>query len=89
MMRRFDASDMHSKELRNDLAGIRQKVDTHTILIKHIDLQMAQLSSTVNTRQPSTLPSTTIQKIQKMMGIVWKSPLGVGIKLLTDLCLLV
>ena len=34
MMRRFDASDEHNKELRNDLAGIGQKVDTHAISIK-------------------------------------------------------
>ena len=34
MMRRFDASDEHNKELTNDLAGIGQKVDTHAISIK-------------------------------------------------------
>ena len=34
MMRRFNASDEHNKELRNDLAGIGQKVDTHAISIK-------------------------------------------------------
>ena len=50
MMRRFDASDEHTKELSNDLAGIRQKVDTHTISIKHLELQMTQLSSNVNKR---------------------------------------
>ena len=31
MMRRFDASDEHIRELRNDLVGIGQKVDTHAI----------------------------------------------------------
>ena len=60
-MRRFDASDEHSKELRSDLAGIGQKVDTHGISIKQIELQMAKLSATVKTRQPVTLPSNTIQ----------------------------
>ena len=54
MMRRFDASDEHIKELRCDLTSIGQKVDTHAILIKQIELQMAQLSATVNTRQPGT-----------------------------------
>ena len=49
MMRRFDASDEHNKELRNDLAGIGQKVDTHAISIKQLELQLAQLSATVNT----------------------------------------
>ena len=57
MMRRFDASYERTKELRNGLAGIGKKVDTHAILIKHLELQMAQLSATVNTRQPGTLPS--------------------------------
>ena len=61
MMRRFDVSDAHIKELRNDLAGNGQKVDTHAISIKHLELKMAQLSATVNTRQPSTLSSNTIQ----------------------------
>ena len=34
MMRRLDANDEHIKELRSDLAGIGQKVDTHAISIK-------------------------------------------------------
>ena len=41
MMRRFDANDEHIKELRSDLAGIGQKIDTHAISIKQIKLQMA------------------------------------------------
>ena len=49
MMRRFDTSDEHIKELRYDLASIGQKIDTHAISIKQIELQMAQLSVTVNT----------------------------------------
>ena len=31
MMRMFDSNDEHIKELRSDLAGIGQKVDTHAI----------------------------------------------------------
>ena len=61
MMRRFDASDEHIKEFRCDLAGIGQKIEIHAISIKQIELQMAQLSATVNTRQPGTLPSNTVQ----------------------------
>ena len=61
MMRRFDASDEHNKELRNDLAGIVQKVDTHAISIKQLELQMTQLSATVNTWKPGTLPSNTVR----------------------------
>ena len=61
MMRRFDASDKNIKELRCDLASIGQKVDTHAISIKQIELQMAKLSATVNTWQPGTLPSNTVQ----------------------------
>ena len=38
MMRRFDASDEHTKELTNDLAGIGQKDDTHAISIKQLEL---------------------------------------------------
>ena len=65
MMRRFDASDEHIKELRSDLAGIGQKVDTHAISIKQIELQMAQLSAPLNTRQPGTLPRNTVQDKKK------------------------
>ena len=61
MLRMFDASDEHIIELRYDLASIGQKVDTHAISIKQIELQMAQLSATVNTRQPGPLPSNTVQ----------------------------
>ena len=61
MMRRFDAKDEHIKELRCDLASIGQKVDTHAILIKQIELHVAQLSAIVNARQPGTLPSNTVQ----------------------------
>ena len=64
MMRRFDASDEHTIELRNDLAGIGQKFDTHAISIKHLDLQLAQLSATVNTRQPGTLPCNTVHNLK-------------------------
>ena len=61
MMRRFDANIEHIKELRSDLAGIGKKVDTHAISIKQIELQMAQLFATVNTRKLGTLPSNTVQ----------------------------
>ena len=64
MMRRFDASDEHIKELMSDLVGIGQKVDTHAISIKQIELQMAQLFATQNTRQPVTLPSNTVQNLK-------------------------
>ena len=65
MMRRFDTSDKHIKELRSDLAGIGKKVDTHAISNKHIELGMAQVSATVNTRKPSTLFSNTVQNQKK------------------------
>ena len=50
MMRRFDVSDEHIKVLRSGLMGIGQKVDIHAISIKQLELQLAQLSATVNTR---------------------------------------
>ena len=60
MMRRFDASDEHTKNLKGDLDNIGQKVDAHAIPIKHLELQMAQLSCTMNPRQSGTLPSNTV-----------------------------
>ena len=35
-------------------------MDAHAVSIKHLELQMNQLSTTVNSRQPGTLPSNTI-----------------------------
>ena len=63
MMRRFDASDEHIKELRCDLASIGQIVNSPASSIKYIELQMAQLSATMNTRQPGTLPCNTVQNL--------------------------
>ena len=85
MMRRFDASDEHIKELRCDLTSIGQKVDTHAILIKQIELQMAQLSATVNTRQLGTLPCNTIQN-PKNDAHCMEITTQVVIKQLTHLC---
>ena len=56
-MRRFDAIDEHAKELKGDLANIRQKVNAHAVSIKHLELLMDQLSTSVNPSQPGTLPS--------------------------------
>ena len=56
----FDASDEQIKDLRGDLASIGQKVDAHAISIKQIELQMALLFATVNTRQPGNFPSNTV-----------------------------
>ena len=61
MMRSCNASDEHIKELRSDLMGIGQKIDTHAISIKQLELQLAKLSSTVNTGKPGTLPTNTVQ----------------------------
>ena len=61
----FDTSDEHIKELRCYLASIGKKVDKHAILIKQLELQLAQLSGTMNTWQPVTLPSNTVQNPKK------------------------
>ena len=85
MMRRFDASDGHNKELRNDLLGIGKKFDTHAISIKQLELQMTQLSATVNTWKPGTLTRNTVQN-PKIMDTVWQLLLGEVNKPLTHLC---
>ena len=46
--------------MKGDQVNIGQKVDAYVDLIKHLELQMAQLSTTLNQRQPGTLPSNTI-----------------------------
>ena len=69
-MRRFDSRDEHAKELTCDLANIGLKVDVHAISIKHLELQMAQFSSTLNPCKPGTLLSNTILNL-KIMDIIW------------------
>ena len=64
MMRRFDASDEHTKELRSDLESIGKKFDAHAISIKHLELQMAQLSSTMNPRKLGTLSRNTVKNLK-------------------------
>lgn len=41
MRRRFNATDENVKDIGNDLSGIREKVDSHTI-------SMTQFSTTMN-----------------------------------------
>ena len=65
MIRRCDANDEHIKDLRSDLVGIGQKLDTQAISIKQTELQMVQLSATVNTRQPGTLLRNIVQNKKK------------------------
>ncbi|XP_049394506.1 uncharacterized protein LOC125858735 [Solanum stenotomum] len=64
IMRRFDATNENVKEMRNELSEISQKVDAHVVSIKQLEQQFSQLSATVNTRQPGTLPSNTIQNLK-------------------------
>ena len=51
---------MSTKVFRGYLANIGQN-DALAILIKHLELQMTKLSSSVNPRQLRTLPSNTVQ----------------------------
>ena len=60
-MRKFDATDEHAKGMIGDLPNISQKGDAHVIFITHLELQIVQLSTTVNPCQPSTVPKKTIQ----------------------------
>ena len=55
MLRRFDVTDKNFKETRSNLSDIGQKMDAHAVSIKHLELQMTQLSTVVNPRQPDTL----------------------------------
>ena len=64
MMMRFDISDEHIKDLSSDLSGIGQKVDTDAISIKQLELQMAQLSATMTTRQSGTVRRNTVQNLK-------------------------
>ena len=61
MIRRFDATDDHYNQLRGDLDIIVQEVDAHALSIKHLEVQISQLSTTVNPHQPGTLSRNTIQ----------------------------
>ena len=63
-MRRFDATNDNVKKIKGKLSGIEHKVDAHSVSINHLELQMNQLSTTVNPCQPCTLPRNTIQNLK-------------------------
>ena len=64
IMRKFDTSDEHAKELRGDLANISQKVDARVVSISILSLQIDQLSNIVNPRQLDTISSNIIQNLK-------------------------
>ena len=57
-------NDEHAKELWGDLSNIGQTVDSHAISIKHLELQIVQISTTGNPRQVGTLPSNTVHNLK-------------------------
>ena len=61
MRRRFEEKYYNFKDMRSDLSSIGQKMDAHAVSIKQLELQMTQLSTIMNPRQPGTLPSNIIQ----------------------------
>ena len=60
MRRRFNATDENVNEMRNDLFGIGKKVYAHEISIKHLKLQMTQLSTILKSCQLCTFPRNNI-----------------------------
>lgn len=60
IIRTFNATDENVNEMRDELSRIGQKVDVHVVTIKHLELQMNQMSTTVNLHQPSTVPINII-----------------------------
>lgn len=60
-MRRFDSSDRNVNEMRDDLANIGENMDAHAISIKHLNLKMSHLSTTVNKHQPVACKRNTIK----------------------------
>ena len=48
MLTRFDATHEKVKEMISDLLGIGQKFDAHVVSIKHLQLQISDLSTIVN-----------------------------------------
>ena len=66
LMRRFDASDVPTKELKGHMANIVKKVDAHPISINHFELQMIQFFSTVNPCKSGILFSNTGQNLKNI-----------------------
>ena len=69
MMRRFDASDEHIKELRSGLAGIGKKVGTHAILLRRLSCKWPNYLRQ-STHGNWALFLAALSKIQKMMRTV-------------------
>lgn len=48
-------------EIKVDISGLTQKVESHAITIKKLEHQFGQKSETLNQRKSGTLPSNTVQ----------------------------
>ncbi|XP_047253647.1 uncharacterized protein LOC124887770 [Capsicum annuum] len=52
-----ESQESYLKDIKEDLSGLNQKVDSHVTSIRQLEQQFGQMSATVNQRQPDTLPS--------------------------------
>uniref|UniRef100_M1DL13 Integrase core domain containing protein n=1 Tax=Solanum tuberosum TaxID=4113 RepID=M1DL13_SOLTU len=75
MMRKFDATDENVKDMRNDLSGIGQKVDAHAVLIKHLELQITQLSMKQSSKLQSV--STITYRVESVSEVQVEERLGI------------
>jgi hypothetical protein len=61
LLKGVEATNAGVKEVIDDLASMKQLVDSHSTSIKQLEQQFSQLSATLNQRKAGTLPSDTVQ----------------------------
>uniref|UniRef100_M1DM53 Integrase core domain containing protein n=1 Tax=Solanum tuberosum TaxID=4113 RepID=M1DM53_SOLTU len=65
VLHKDESTDAWVKEMKGDLSGMSQLVDSYTTSIKQIEQQLGKLSTLLNQRKNGSLPSDTIQNPKK------------------------
>ncbi|WMV37774.1 hypothetical protein MTR67_031159, partial [Solanum verrucosum] len=60
ILNKVEGSDKVLKEMKKDVSTLNQTMTYHSVFIKQLEIQMAQISSHLNPRQKGGLPSDTM-----------------------------
>ncbi|PHT45387.1 hypothetical protein CQW23_14545 [Capsicum baccatum] len=61
LLKGVEATSKGATEVINDLASMKQLVDSHSTSIRQLEQQLSQILATLNQRKADTLPSDTVQ----------------------------